>query len=476
MKADYQLRHQLLGKIGSFWSLQVDDVTKRRVRSLVTTASSSGELQRLDVVAGTAAGVRSVIVSDVSFDFMDGDFVYVGRDFEAYSRFEAGGLTFVRRDIAAGVAPAVHEHKLASVSSEFVAVASGEFDGSFDCYLVPIPHNLSPIVISSRLPGVFLVAGIDFTCHEGYIAMRDNPAEVLPIGPVTVTTAEMLIGSHNSYPLAAPEVRSGNRRIVDFYRKTQSIRAFRLAAAQYCGLYVFDHADRVLYAKADGAAMTYILANAGVVSISYPHYKLSVGQNVPAGHVVSLRFDFLEYREHGPGYLTEAAQHNGAAVSLNFISPVKGIFWSVQEPVLADYVETGYGGRPHARLHLTAHPESLQEFWDTQKRHELATGQYLSDVLGLTAQNPEVENVDMGQLLESFYGDRLTLIVANELPAEMQRRLQDFLMEHRPTGCALLYSVIPAIFTSPDDESVYLGQFAYDGSGFIYNVEPLGYT
>jgi hypothetical protein len=448
--------------------MQVDRTTKDRVRSIVGVAASSGELQRLDAVAASAADVKSVIVSDTSFYFTDGEFAYVGRDFESYARFSANGVTFVRRDIATEPVSLLKPHALATAAAQFEVVGAGQFDGSYDCYLLPVPRGLSPIVIASRIPDVYLVAGIDFTCHDGYIALRDNPAEVLAPGVVRVVTAELHLSSPNSYVVASPEIRRGNRRIADYFRKSQSIRSFRLAAAQYCGLYVFDEDDRVLYAYADGVTATYIMANAGVIRLAYTHRRLNIGQFVPAGFVVGLRFDFLEFREHGYGML-QAAKNSGARVSLDFVSSVAGIAWIPERAVTVNYVETT-AGKPHARLILNGSEQALREFWDAQKRHELATGLYLADALGITSDTPIV--VDMDTLLENFYGERLTLAVCDQLPTEMQKRLKEFLHEHRPTGCALLYAMVPGSLLV-DNTEFY---FSYGNLPMVHGSDALVYT
>ena len=449
--------------------MQVDQTTKDRIRSIVGVAASSGELQRLDAVAASAADVKSVIVSDTSFYFTDGEFAYVGRDFEAYSRFSANGVTFVRRDITAEPASLLKPHALATAAAQFEVVGAGQFDGSYDCYLLPIPRELSPIIIASRIPDVYLVAGIDFTCHDGYIALRDNPAEVLAPGIVRVVTAELHLDRPNSYVVASPEMRRGNRRIADYFRKSQSIRSFRLAAAQYCGLYVFDYDDRVLYAYSDGVIMTYIMANAGVIRLAYTHRRLNIGQVVPAGFVVGLRFDFLEFREHGYGML-QAAKNSGAKVSLDFVSSVAGISWIPESTITVNYVDTT-AGKPHARLLLNGTEQALQEFWAAQKRHELATGLYLADELGIASTTPTAV-VEMDTLLENFYGERLTLAVCDQLPTEMQKRLKEFLHEHRPTGCALLYAMVPGNLLL-DDTEFY---FSYGSLPMVYGADALVYT
>ncbi len=452
-RADYRLRHGVFGMLGSFWNRQLDVDSKQKAIALSVASSSAERLQRLDSAVNYAAASRRVTVEDATFKFMDGDFCYVGQDFLAYVRMELDApdgtkFTFSRRDPAyPGLSDSTQPrpHTLSALSAEFVATAtSTEFPSESDVFLLPVPRELTPVIIASRLPGVTLVAGVDFTAHDGYIAMRDNPAEVLTPGFVTMPLAILNLSAPNSYTLRADGHRYGNTFLINYDARSQSPRAFRQAAAEYAGLWVVETDDVVLAKNKTGDTIFYVMANAGIVRVDYPHNELYIGEECFRGRIVAKRFD-IDDRVSTQYFqmIADSAGGMGAPVSLDGVLAVKGLSFMPGQLVLADHTEVGDGGRYHARLHVTGDVDSLQDFWDMQRDQELLTGVYLSDEIDLNAGQP-TRNIDLGALIESYYGDRLLVVVVDEQPEAIQNRLMEFLYQSKPVGCVLLTCTIPA--------------------------------
>ena len=450
MQADYQLRHNLFGRTGSFWERQVDQTTKDRMRLLCGLAGSAEQLQRLDVTAAYAAGLGSVLVEGVSFDFIDGNFAHVGSDFEAYTRFDSvvTGEIYARRDpanVGRSASDTPRAHALSDLEDDFLA-SLGTFGVTSDWFLIPVPAGMSPILIESKLPGVTLVAGVDFTAHPGYIALRDSPGEVFNAGRVSVQLAIQQVDQPNSFVLESPLPRRGNSRIAEYAKNTQSVAAFRRAAAEYCGLFVLPCDDLVLSSRIVGGATIYVFATSGAVTIDYPHDALLAGHAYRSGHVVSGRFQFLTASD-GYGTVNDAGGTTQQEVSLDGVLPIKGLSWTAGTSVSLSSTESGPDGRLHAKMALTGSAEANGALAHLQKAQELATGVFLSDAFPKPASGPWT--VDFGDILEQFYQGRYVLVVVDQLvDATSHANLLRFLSDSRPVTCALLLIVVPDILSA----------------------------
>lgn len=445
MQTDYQLRHQLFGKLGSLWSRQADQVTRGRARKISEAAGAAASLRRLEVTAGGELEAGTIAVEDARFRFVDGDFAYVGRSQTDYEHATAEGVdgatvSLALRDSAGAAMVAFPTpNELAHLTEDFLQLVAGaevDLAAGSDWYLIPVPEGLTPSIIEAR-DGSYLVAGVDFSAHRGYIATRENPAEVFTPGVIRVVSGTRTVEAPHSYVLSAPNDRKCGKYLAEYTRKTQSLPAFRRAAAEFCGMQVFGAADLVLAAHPVTDGTIYVTAALGAVRVDYPHYPMSAGQELQPGHVVAARLAlYSEATFDRP--LEEAAQETGYDISLDGVLPVKGLSWTPGEKVLADYEEVSPGGTPHLRLHFNGVFAARQAFWDAQKRHELATGVYLYDEVGNGALT---QLVDINALLQSYYGKQLVLMVADMQIPVMYSKLMEFSAEYKPAGVALLTSV-----------------------------------
>jgi hypothetical protein len=465
MKSDYQLRHKTLGLLGTFWARQVSNDTKEKARNVTAIAGCADMMQRLDVACAFASSTPKTLIENVSFPFIDGDFAVVGTDFEAYNRSvitidgQQQLVAFRDIDVPGDTAnPEPRPHHLARLSQDFLSRLPDltEFPLTSTWYLLPTPIGVTPILIASANPDIVLTAGVDFTAHDGYIAMRDNPGEVFGSGFVRVMLAYAELEPANSYPLTVERKRYGNKFIAEYFAKTQSLKAFRQAAAEYCGMLVLPADDFVLSAsELPEGRMLYVLAIAGAVRVDYPHHRLMVGQAYAAGHVVSSIFDLRTAASHGAQFISEG-MHEPLSISLDGCLPVKGLYFVPGVPIKFEYrddvgVNSDNESWTHGWLYLNGEEGPVVTFWSQQREHEIQTGQYLSKEYNLDfySETPDfpgvgVTSVDFGALLENFYGSKLGVFIYDELPASMQFRFEKFLAEHKPSGCVLLTAKIPA--------------------------------
>jgi hypothetical protein len=438
MRADYQLRHQLYGQQGSLWERQVDATTRRRIRRIVKEAGNASTLTELDQIASAATAAQAVLVEDVFFTFTSGNYAIVGQAQRDYS-FRLGELadgTRLHVAYRGGYAETDTDAlptQLARVARDFLrAISAADLPPDRGWYLVPIPRDITPLVIEGRGSAVHLVNGVDFTAHDGYIALSDDPETVLPSGLVRVNSALKRVSAPNSTVLARGRGDTG-RYLAEYLRKTQSLSAFRRAAAEYAGLYVTQSADIVLDVRGTPGEMVYNFAAAGPVEIRYPHAPLAKHQHLPPGFVVCGRFDV----EVGVSKRFAAVSW-GKGLMLDGILPVNGLIWDGQGRIPIDYAQTGAGGKPHLRPHFSGPPAKLERLWEFQRLHELRTNVYLYDALGEPATPA---TIDFWELLENFYGAQLCVILLGPHTPRINVRMWQFAVSYRPQACNALLGI-----------------------------------
>lgn len=445
MRSDYQLRHQLYGQQGSLWERQVDEPTRRRIRRIVKEAGNASTLAEIDQIAAASVNHGSVLVEDVFFRFTTGNYAVVGQRQREYS-FRLGDLpdgTRLHVAYRGGVAPIASDAiptRLARVSRDFLrAISVAALPADRDWYLIPVPRGMTPMVVEGRGPGDYLVNGVDFTAHSGYIALTDDPETVLPTGLVRVNSARLKVGSPSSFIRSTGRSGTG-RYLAEYLRQSQSLPAFKRAAAEYAGLYVTQSADVVLDVRpVGGGAVIYNLAAAGAIGIHYPHVSLVKHQHLPPGFVVSGRFDVVASRYGSSIDLKQLATSSwGGSIRLDGVLPVNGLAWDGRSRIPIDYVATSAEGKPHLRLHFDGPPSRLQRFWAFQRLHEARTGVYLFDKLGEPATP---STVDFWEILENFYGSQLCVVLLEAHTPRVTTRIWRFVMEHRPQSCVALLGV-----------------------------------
>lgn len=499
-RVDQHLQHSVMGLLGSFWSRAVTESTKSQARAIATLAANAADLRRLDVPFQKMSSESYVTVDRVRVPFLDGDFVYVGTDLTASWRSTLGledgtTLQIVRRDLSYPVPKSQlligsNGRPLGMDLGHLLAVTAGQEGetGIDSLYIIPIPAHLTPIVIATRFPDHVLVQGIDFETGPGYIIMRESPGEVFNAGGFTVLTGYQDLRLPYDFTMQVNGPAFGHQFIASYYKGSNSRASFERAAAQACGMLVLEEDDTLVQAfRLSDDTTRYVFLKRGVTDVSYPHEALEPGRDYVKGHIVSNGFRIVSGST--AGWLRRAV--GDRTVSLTGVTSIPDTYLPA-EMLTAYHSESG--ASPHARVVIRGTEASLLAYWWRQKQHELSTGLYLSDTIGMTAEQPRVA-IDMHALIETFYGRRL-LLVLPELggahPSYLYR-LKEFVMREKPVGAAVLFAEEPVdlpptgfyqpggtidgiVIYSPPTGDIPFGALEYDGHLLEYDAGILTYV
>lgn len=453
MRSDYQLKFGMLGRLGSLWSRHADADTKQKARAVVDASAGAPHLLRTDVPAAWVTDQGRVLVHDAFMPFVDGEFAVIGRRFDDYEHSGSDSYGWVVKRPAEpwATTDTALPTRLATITMDFqqqAAVSEMLRQYAGDWYLIPVPSDISPVVIERRDSQDVLISGIDFFAFDGYIATRLPPSEALPSGTVRIPLAYRKLPVSNSYVLASPVNRRSSRFLNEYFKKSQALSTFRKAAAEYCGLFVFQTPDFVLSATQTALGKTYMLAHAGPVTIEYPHVDLQPGTFYPDGFVVAGYFEFWSAAT-STRTLAQVLDNTGTAVVLDGVLPVKGLSWSPWSELTVDAPDST-GGVPHLQLNFEGEDAALAQLHRLQKAHELQTGNFLSTALGLVSGFPT--SIDFTSVLSNYYGDALIVVLFYGGTDLMNRRLQEFLKEHKPASCVVLSQIRGVFYVGGSDQ------------------------
>lgn len=445
MTVDYHLRNGVIGRLGSFWARQVDAATKTKATELSRVAGLSGPLSQLDAVAGYSAAQDYTLAHDQTFAFEDGQFSNLGQDLQAYdyeTLIDALMALRSQTTVSDSEDSTPRPHQLSNDLPDFGTLP--ELSLHSDWYMVPTRPGLCPVTIATRLPGVRLVSGVDFFALDGFIILRDNPAEVFAPGIVTVPVAMLRQPLPNSYTLHGDFGRSGNTFIAQYQKQSASLVAFRRAAAEYCGLWVLSADDMPLRVIDLPYGTLYLMAAAGPRLVTYEHERLRSGTAYANGHVVGPLFSIQVPTWESMAdadTITEVERYyslpgaHEAVFSMDGVLPVKGLTWDSSRSLPITTTGQTTDGLPHVELEFDGAPEAVARMTALQRSHEIFTRRFLADEIALVAGS---KYLDFATVLRQYYGDQLVACVFGPLPTATRERLDDFLLENKPPGCVLL--------------------------------------
>ena len=487
MNADFQLRHNRLGRHGSFWGTQTEPKTREMLRELSRTASLPSRLQHVDAGGAYAVGAQKALKEGVIIDFADGHFVLSGPDMQVYVPGDVtdGIYTMIRDNATAGLSGTVFRpHKLSSLTAAEVAEMTADIPtlaAPGNWFLIPKPVEVNPIMLATKVAGVEFIHGVDFFTSKHFIITQHPPAEYFAAGTIVATMAEVWLESFDAYPSDSPRTKKGRKWVNTYAKRAQSIEIFRRAAAEFCGLYVLQHDDVVLNViELTNGSVVYAFAQAGVVVVDYPHTPLDQGVAYQAGHVVCDQFEIRNSSTHGAAFLTST----GKNVDLS------GLFGVPLQLPDDGMVECSYEYMhpatyvPILQIYFGGDMEHLQMVWATQMAHELRTGNSLATALdallatGLSDSDtfPIPNSIDFASVLHNFYGSRLHLLVVDNIPAACKFELQRFVREHVPAGNIVLMvdmdatQIAPVAAAAPPEGNIF-----YAAQRLYYESDVLTY-
>lgn len=442
MNADFQLRHLIVGRHGSFWGAQADAVTKDRLRSIARVGGMASRLQHIDVTAAYAAGNRSMLMEEVTFPFIDGNFATVSSFSNSFDLFETlNADNHPVHTLTRNVGTGSNQNHAMSLLTPAEAAAMldeiGAVSQAANWYVIPKPEWLNPLTLSTTQPGVTLVAGVDFFSFSRSIVTRENPAEIFTPGAITAQIAEVMLDTSNSFVADAPRDRLSQKWLSIYAKRAQSMELFRRAAAEYCGLLVLPEDDALLAVKQAGTSWVYAFANLGVVKVDYMHSPLTVGQTFRQGYIVHDMFEIRNKDTHDSGFINAL----DFGVSIEGITG-KDLRFSPGVDVGLSTVEYAPTGAPILRLYFSGSQQDHDAVWAFWRANELMSGNFLSDALGYTSSDflSGALSIDFGSLIEEFYGPRLQVLTCGEMSDPMFERLKTFVRNHKPIGNIVLIS------------------------------------
>ena len=490
MNADFQLRHTTVRRHGSFWGSKTDANTTGKLRALSKTAAVASRLQHIDTAGAYALGAQKMIKEDVIIDFRDGHFAVTGPDMQSYVPVMTdvnGVYEMLRSADAPGVSGSTpRPHRLSSMTDAEVASMVADvpaLDAVGTWFLIPKPADINPIILTTVKTGVTLVYGVDFFTSKHFIITQHAPAEYFAPGAILASLVEVYLDAFDSYTSDSPRSKKGRKWVNTFTKRSQSMELFRRAAAEFCGLYVLPEDDVVLNVlQLPDNSCAYAFADAGVIVVDYDHTPLTPGTIYRAGHVVCDQFELRSQATHGDEFLTSSA----APIDLS------GIYgMTVQLPadgmVACSYAYTNIASIPHLRLYYGGTLQNLELVWALQMMHENLTGNSLATVLGGGLDDVDTfpdgidfpPMIDAAEMLTSYYGRRLFLLVVDGLPESYEFELDRFIRDNTPTGAFLLRADIGAPVIDPPTvvPPPSLGNaLTYEGNALTYEGVTLTYS
>lgn len=436
---------ELIGNIGSFYGehLQASDVA--RLRRLTRDSAHCARLDTVDRLAAETIGFGSYVRENFTIAFERSNVVGI-----AFDRFGKVGDARARIGDMAEFDAWLHE------------VALERPDG--DVWVaIPLPGGIVPVLIFAG--GINLTLGVDFIVTSSYLAFRASRFVDFSQNFILVRTAFCSAGAANQFVLDIQDDCRGTKFVTAIRYVSQTTGALSRAAAQYCGLFVFEEDDYVVSRFSDESRVVYTCLRSGQVEITYPHAELSAGQHITKGTTVCHRFSIET---------ATSAQHIKdffaafPSVSLDYVLPFKGILWDPREATDVDFTETDAEGDPHPRIVLGGSSAALSAWWATQKEVDARSTPKLCELIGLTLETPTV-HIDFAVMLWEMYGNRL-LLVGNS-HSGVDARLSNFLAEYRITGAVVLRNSSQFAETDPDWPILFDGQMIlFDGQPILYNL------
>lgn len=280
--------------------------------------------------------------------------------------------------------------------------------------LVPKDVYVTSIELDS---GDVLYNGVDFQARYGLINFNENPVQLFSGMKFMARTYTERKRNLYSYTLGIDDVYGPVDRIVEYYRRNQSPKAFYLACAQAIGMPVLREESTVLGVMPLHGGKAY-MTTSGRYDAPFPHNWLRKGEVLPAGYVIGGEDLFQMF---GPNDVLPAGL---SGVDLRESCPVPGLVAPNREAQL--FVDG------HYRPYCEGKTSDLIAYW-----------QYLENMPDPDGEKPATGNV-MLYMLNVVLAGKYILVRVNEhvMPSSMQLRLQEFVQKQKPMGSVLIYAPI----------------------------------
>jgi hypothetical protein len=146
---------------------------------------------------------------------------------------------------------------------------------------VELPRGIYPISI--RTPkGQRLLINRDFWIRGGRLVFQFEPEKEFENCTIHVESASCLVWSVNSAALNLDRVWGPTDKVAYYFRQSHSLRSFRLAALQACGIKTFNYPSVIRFTRLTGRGFAYVTDEELVIA-DYPHTPMPEGTKVEEG-------------------------------------------------------------------------------------------------------------------------------------------------------------------------------------------------
>lgn len=445
----------ILPKCGSFWHSVLNDDSKRTAVKLAAVPSQALIAEMMTNAARAVLSAGYFYRHHLRVVFSDADIRYNGAD-EVLSRRYAGcvdadtGATVL--DGLSGLSEdnyGAAEHGLTDEwrNPIVVPVRSGQA-GEDKSITLPASYRaefglvVDPdvCVMSIQTGNGVLLNGTDFNSAFGYIAFKENPIALFSGMSFVARTAVVRRRNLYCYPLRLDGVYGPVDRVMHYYRVSQSLRSFRLAAAQACGMAVVDGDDKVRRAVPllDGAS--YIMFSGKRYDAPYPHERLHDGAELPDGYVIGGRELFhMVLPDERADDVDELDTGEALPVRLSLRKKTIG--------TLCRYSAEGAYGvyqRPIDLVEGTLLPENgnslFNRYWEYLAAADHGPSKWGDDTTVPSTSSGFIDSIEW--IRREVCGGTCVIVRVNKgvMPYDMQIRLHNFIVREAPIGCVLTYA------------------------------------
>lgn len=454
-------KYLVFGKLGSFWSEKLKGQSRDFAKALIGLSKITSATDELIQPMRNLSNNAHAMMGNIVLSFAPRDVAVLGPDLQkrlitVYSPDATKKLAFSSRPSPKNdTIPTPINVTLSQTAQECLRLGNNNYlsltvnsadpdpdiyvlteqDVLLNKYLVPIPDDLT--VIQIRTHERVLLCGIDFEQGQGVLIFNEQPSSLFPNHKIFVTSAIKKIDNLLNYSVAVEPVHGDISHIAAYYRYAQAAKTFELAVARACDFFVFEENSLLLRASGNFYKRIYEF-DTGTVAVEYPHDKLIVGTTYKAGTVLgnAIRV-FSQLDLSAVNWYRQFSWSGG--LDMSALGPYEGVtmpsgFVSAYRPV----------GSPHVQLNVTGTTFAKQNYWNQCASGEIASGQYLKDIIPELAgiAEGETRQIDGIALLFEYVLKEKAWIMQTKgfdfWSLEIKNRFNQFVTREKPFGAVLL--------------------------------------
>lgn len=307
-------------------------------------------------------------------------------------------------------------------------------------WFLRLPPDLEPLALETAL-GDFL-EGAAFSCHNGWLLLRESPWVLWPDGVMHATSARWTPPCVRHRALRTDLMRTSGRHVANYKRAEQSAPAFLRAMAEVATIPVFVNDTviesvvpgrrGVVHHCADGSRFALPRAS-GYVSGSVLH------AGDVAGGLLQLRHESLQ-----GAFWWQARPWGALGIPISAVRPGFSGFSLRDTWVDANAYLDPVGGGLRARVIFGQDPEEEARFWAWQAKTErqLGTEHFARVVLGFTAAG-QGKLINPLELWAGMLGSWLFVVedYTQNAYADHIKEMRDFITREKPAGSLVFVAI-----------------------------------